>query len=342
LPIDPDRSPEGRPDHSRRPGDPPSAAGCRLCGRRVLPYAPGPPAIVKCSSCGAMSLERIPGKETREALYQESYYSPETGGRFLLPLEVILRWFHWRRYRSIVKLEPGPGAILDVGCGRGSLLEIFREGGWTVMGTQASRTAAEAAKRQRGIDVRCQELPAMELPGKSFRVITLFHVLEHLPDPREYLVKARDLLEDGGLLVVEVPNHGGPGFRLLGVRHFCVDYPNHLFFFTPPSLENLLRSCGFRTVSVSRFSLEYSPFTTLQNVLNLLPGEPSRLYRSLMSNDEGRRLRKSPLTWFHYLLAFPLALPALLLSLTALVLPGGNTMRFSCRKAETPPGGRGS
>jgi hypothetical protein len=83
---------------------------------------------------------------------------------------------------------------------------------------------------------------------------------------------------------------------------------------------------------VSHFSLEYSPFTTLQNLLNILPGERGRLYRALMGNEEGKRLRKAPATWVHALLACALAPAALLLSLAGLAIPIGNTIRFYCRK----------
>jgi hypothetical protein len=89
---------------------------------------------------------------------------------------------------------------------------------------------------------------------------------------------------------------------------------------------------------VSHFSAEYSPFTTLQNLLNVLPGEPGRLYKALMGNEEGRRLRRSPVTWLHAILACALAVPATLLSLAGLVVPVGNTVRFYCRKMASPAG----
>jgi 2-polyprenyl-3-methyl-5-hydroxy-6-metoxy-1,4-benzoquinol methylase len=159
-------------------------------------------------------------------------------------------------------------------------------------------------------------------------------VLEHLDQPAQYLLTAYDLLKPGGILIIEVPNCESIGFQLLGLRNFCLDYPNHLVFFTPPALRGLLERCGFAVERVSRFSLEYSPYTTLQNLLNVLPGSPNRLYRALRRNEEGRILRKSAWTWLHAAFAVLLAVPALLISLTALVLPGGNTMAFVARKVE--------
>jgi len=160
------------------------------------------------------------------------------------------------------------------------------------------------------------------------------HVLEHLAHPCEYLRAAHRALHDGGLLVVEVPDCSSAGFRVLGARSFTFDYPHHLLFFTPDSLRCVVERCGFQVVGVSRFSFEYSPYTTLQNLLNLLPGRPCRLYRALMRNSEGRALRRSPWTWMHGVLALLLAGPAFALSLCPLVVPPGNTLRFYCRKQQ--------
>ncbi len=308
-----------------------SPARCPGCGGDPTGHLDGPPRIVRCRECGLMWLAVFPERETLESAYQEDYYREETGERFSGPVERAAAWFRERRARQILSRTSGTGAILDVGCGRGVMLERFKMRGWRTLGTQLSRTAAEAARRLRGIEVVCAELVDMRLPAASFDVVTIFHVLEHLTDPAAYLAKARELLRPGGLLVVEVPDHSGAGFRLLGVRHLCVDYPNHLFFFTPEPLERLLAQAGFRVEETTRFSLEYSPFTTLQNVLNLLPGEPNRFYRALMGNTDGKRLRGEPYTWLHVFLAGMLGLPALLVSLSSLFLPAGNTIRFYCR-----------
>jgi SAM-dependent methyltransferase len=310
------------------------AAACHVCGGEATMVLAGEPQVSCCSRCGLKSLARFPDATARTACYQESYYRADGGDRFLGPFERAIALLRRLRLRSLLARAPGPAAVLDVGCGRGDLLELYRERGWRAVGTQVSLTAAAAARERRGVEVIVGELPELDLPASSFQVITFFHVLEHLDRPAEYLRKAHQLLAGDGLLVVEVPDCGGIGFRHLGRRHLCFDHPHHLFFFTSPSLRGLLERTGFRVEGISRFSLEYSPFTTLQNLLNLLPGAPNRLYRSLQSNQDGRRLRRSPWTWLHGLLAAALALPALAISLAALLFPPGNNLRFYCRKAE--------
>lgn len=306
---------------------------CRFCGADVSICVQGPPALLRCRSCGLVFPERIPTPDVRREGYEEEFYPGKDGARFLPPFEWLIEGFLRLRMAGIRRRHPGPGTLLDVGCGRGNLLELFQRRGWGVLGTQLSRTATAAARR-RGVEVLCGELPEMELPAASFDVVTFYHVLEHLDRPESYLRKAAELLRTGGLLVVEAPNFGSPGFRVLGSRNFCLDHPHHLVFFTPASLGALLRRTGFAVEGLSHFSLEYSPYTTLQNLLNLLPGEPSRLYRSFMGNAEGRRLRRSPLTWIHAAMALALAVPALVLSALGLLFPVGNTIRFYCRRRD--------
>jgi SAM-dependent methyltransferase len=320
-----------------RPVDPAGQRTCNLCGGAAGVLLAGKPTILRCFQCGLLSLETFPPKGEREEAYQGSYYESETGLRFLGALERVLGLLKKLRLRSILRRCPGPGAVLDVGCGRGDLLELFKAHGWRAAGTQVSRTAAEAARRRRGVDVLVGELPDLGLEHSSFDAVLFLHVLEHLDRPAQYLLEARALLRPGGLLVVEVPNCESPGFKLLGLRNFCLDYPNHLIFFTPSALRGLIEQCGFAVEKISHFSLEYSPYTTLQNLLNALPGSPNRLYRALQRNVEARALRRSPWTWLHAAAALLLAAPALLISLTALVLPVGNTMTFHCRKAGEPP-----
>jgi len=306
---------------------------CRFCGGGPqAPWKPGEPAVERCLACGGASLRTLPEAASQAELYQETYYEETSGGRFLGLAEKVVVGLKAFRYRAIAARSRGTGAILDVGCGRGDLLQLFRNHGWRVKGTQVSRTAAEAARRLRGIDVAVGELPALGLAHGSFDVVTFFHVLEHLEDPGAYVACARDLLADGGLLVVEVPNFRTLGFRLLGRRNLCFDHPHHLHFLTPASLAALVERCGFAVEERTYHSVEYSAFTTLQNALNLLPGEPNRLYRALMGNPAGLALRRSPWTWLHVALGALLGPAALLASAVSLVLPTGNTIRFYCRK----------
>jgi SAM-dependent methyltransferase len=163
--------------------------------------------------------------------------------------------------------------------------------------------------------------------------VVLYHVLEHVPAPVTTLREVHRILAPGGMVVVEVPSYAAIGFRVLGTRNLCVDYPHHLYFFTPSTLERCLESSGFAVEGRSHFSIEYSPITTLQNLLNLLPGRPNRFLDALRKGKAAGRLRREPMTWVHFAAALVLGPFALLASLAGLVAPVGNTYRVSARKS---------
>lgn len=330
--------PEFRQETTPSASAPPSPAAraeipsCDACCGSLRPVTDGPRGTLRCESCGHERLAVFPAPEQNFNAYQEEYYQADSGRRFLGPVERSLRLFLNLRVRSILAHAPGPGRLLDVGCGRGDLLEAFQARGWSCVGTQISETAAEAARRSRGVDVACGELPQLGLEEASYDVITFFHVLEHLYDPLAYLLEARRLLKPGGLMLVEVPDCGGWGFRWLRERHLCFDFPHHLRFFGRSSLRCLAERAELDVCGEARFSLEYSPFTTLQCLLNVLPGPPNRLYQALMGNSRGDGLRSSPWTWAHAVVGAVLGGPALLLSAALSLIGQGNTIRLYLRK----------
>lgn len=315
---------------------------CESCGgalpRRRAEVLPPAPELLSCPGCGLLSLAVFPAPQQRKAGYQEEYYDAQ-GERFLGPLEALVRFFRRLRRRDLLgrfrefAAPAAPRRFLDVGCGRGLLVDLFGAAGFAALGTQLSETAARAA-RARGADVRVGELRELALPAESFGIVVFYHVLEHVEAPLADLREAWRILAPGGLLLAEVPSFDRPGFRLLGLRDLCVDYPHHLYFFTPATLRPLLGAAGFRIAGERYFSLEYSPVTTLQNLLNLLPGRPNRLLDALRRNRASASLRRSPWTWLHLLLAPLLAPFALLLSLAGLLLPVGNTYRIYAVKPE--------
>ncbi len=310
---------------------------CTLCRDPGPPMArvfDSEPDLLRCSSCGVARLEHVLSESERSALYQEDYYDGDRGERFSFPLEHFVIFFRWIRARDIERRLDGPGRILDIGCGRGRFLDFLSRRGFETFGTQLSLTAARASRERGGTEILIGELPDLDLQEASFDVVTFYHVLEHLAEPDEYLRQAWSLLREDGLLLIEVPDFGSPGFRFLGRRNLCFDYPHHIFFFSRESLEKLVSRCGFRSVSSSYFSLEYSPITTLQNLLNFLPGSSNRFLESAKNSSAARSLRRQPLTWLHMVLAVFLAPVALAISLLGMILPVGNTYRLYCRKQD--------
>jgi SAM-dependent methyltransferase len=141
------------------------------------------------------------------------------------------------------------GRLLDVGCGFGSFVGLMRGRGWDAEGVDPS-PAAVAAAREAGLPVRLGTLEDLDAPDGAYDAVTLFYVLEHLPEPMKALKKINGLLKPGGTLLLRVP-HTTPIVRLLspfGAGAALYDPPFHLYDFSPRVLARMLAEAGFAGV----------------------------------------------------------------------------------------------
>jgi SAM-dependent methyltransferase len=218
--------------------------------------------VVECKQCRLMQLAPQPTPAELEQYYPKNYwFTPE--GSAASRLEEIYRRFvlrdHVRFVERALRESGQTGPVLDVGCGGGLFLRLLRDRGFRVMGLDFSIDAARVAWTSNGVPATCATLSSAPLPPESFAAVTMFHVLEHLYDPRAYLEAARDLLRPEGRLIIQVPNAGCWQFLLLGATWNGVDVPRHLFDFRPADLDRLLDSCGFEVLRRKYFSLRDNP-----------------------------------------------------------------------------------
>ncbi|RIH84528.1 Ubiquinone biosynthesis O-methyltransferase [Calidithermus terrae] len=141
------------------------------------------------------------------------------------------------------------GRLLDVGCGSGDFMARMRDLGWQVAGVEPDPTAAQLAQ-QRGLEVHQGTLEEAGLAEESFDVVTLNHVIEHLPDPISVLQTCRRLLREGGKIVIATPNSRSLGSRYFGQAWLDWDPPRHLYLFTRYSLGECVHRSGLCPLEV--------------------------------------------------------------------------------------------
>jgi SAM-dependent methyltransferase len=214
--------------------------------------------VVECSGCGLVRLEPAPSDLGR--YYPKNYWF-KPGNSLAAKLEEKYRRLLIRDHVAFVEraLRSVGGPVLDVGCGGGLLLGVLQERGANVVGLDNSEEAARAAWEQNRVTVLLGDLLRAPVAKGSCGVVTMFHVLEHLPDPAGFLRAARELLRPGGRLVAQVPNLDCWQFRLLGRRWNGVDVPRHLTNFRARDLSSLLKQCGFRARRWKHFSWRDNP-----------------------------------------------------------------------------------
>ncbi|MGH7165383.1 MAG: class I SAM-dependent methyltransferase [Nitrospiraceae bacterium] len=140
--------------------------------------------------------------------------------------------------------QPG-GTLLDVGCGAGTYLSRVRELGWEVVGVELSPQAAQAAREAYGVAVHVGTLEEVKFPDGSFAVVTMTHLIEHVPDPLALLRECYRILQPGGRLIVTTPNLSGVGSRLFKSAWLDLDPPRHLWLFAPDTLRQCVERAGF-------------------------------------------------------------------------------------------------
>ena len=150
---------------------------------------------------------------------------------------------------SALWLPAGTGKLLDVGCGNGDFLARMKGHGWDVQGIEPDPAGAAVA-RERGLVVTAGILAEGTFQPASFDVVTMSHVLEHLPDPIQTLRACRQLLRPGGKLVALTPNVESLGTQVFGRHWLGYDAPRHLLLASPSSLRRMAVAAGFPTVHV--------------------------------------------------------------------------------------------
>jgi len=142
------------------------------------------------------------------------------------------------------------GYLLDVGCGNGKFLVHMRKLGWEVMGVEPDSKAVRIARECFKLNVFQGRLEKIKFPDNSFDVVTMNHVIEHVPNPVELLAECYRILKPGGKLVVVTPNIQSLGRYLFGKYWRGWEIPRHLILFSPKSLQMCAEQAGLKVQSL--------------------------------------------------------------------------------------------
>ncbi len=231
-------------------------AHCNLCGHnrfRVIERDESPFQVLRCHNCGLVFVHPHPGPDELKDHYCENYYSEWINQQ---KNKRIRMWES--RLNKLQKLQPR-GKLLDVGCGEGLFLRLAQDNGWQISGTELSLYAAKFASKSLGTEIYCGQLHQACFADHSFDVVTMWHVLEHVEDPKSYLTEVYRVLKPHGLLLLAVPNVNDLlmkfAYRIIkrrSLKLFSInDKEVHLYHFSPKTIRSYFDKTGFDCLRLS-------------------------------------------------------------------------------------------
>ena len=152
-----------------------------------------------------------------------------------------------RKLKLIDSFSSEDKKLLDVGCGTGDFLQIAQQNNWSVSGIEPNEDARQIANSKTNNSVSNIE-QLLEFPKQSFDVITLWHVLEHLPNLDEQVSILKSLLKENGTLIIAVPNYKSYDAKYYKNYWAAFDVPRHLWHFSQESISKLFLKENMKVV----------------------------------------------------------------------------------------------
>ncbi|MEO0560760.1 MAG: class I SAM-dependent methyltransferase [Chloroflexota bacterium] len=233
---------------------------CNLCGsENRTPFMPqNGKGLVQCNNCGLVYVSPRPDATELYALYGETYFRNDDDGTvgyhdYIADERNIRRTFNRRLDILHRFIQPGSGRkLLDVGCAAGFFIDEADRRGWQVEGLDVSGFAVEYVQEQYGHEAyNTSLLDADNLEDESYSLLTMWDVIEHVPDPKANIERASELLHSGGVFALITPDVGSLVAKLTGKRWIGYKLSEeHVYYFSIRTLSRMLNEAGFDVVDI--------------------------------------------------------------------------------------------
>ena len=263
--------------------------------------------VVQCQNCGLIYVNPRPSEDEIGKFYPNTYSWKETLTakskitKLIRRLEKIYRYhlLHYETSKVVKVAKRKTGKLLDVGCGAGDRLDIFRQLGFDTYGVEIS-SSAEYARGHFGLNVKQGDLFEANYPNSFFDIITLHNVLEHTHNPQKVIRELRRILKEDGIVVIQVPNTDSIQSKLFKKRWAAVDVPRDLYYFNSNIIPRLLEKQGLVIIKIDYFTNWWHPPTI---VISLFPNlDPQKAWEEEKKKNKPIFKR---LLWIFWTLVLP-------------------------------------
>jgi len=232
---------------------------CPICGDELLPlFSKNGFLIGECRECKTLAVMDLVNPDDLKIIYSADYYEKHQSRYIKVSSKDRALWM--RRLKVIEGIVESAGLkkrLMDVGCGTGIFITIAQSHGWDVSGIEISTGGRAIAAKAVGANRIYDDLFTID-EEEGFDVVTMWAIIEHLPDPLAYLDKAYSLLKPGGVLALATMNTDCWNRKLFGDRWRYFTPPEHLVFFNKENLRSALEKTGFEMTAMTAHFNELS------------------------------------------------------------------------------------
>lgn len=203
--------------------------------------------IVKCEQCSFKFTNPRPEEENLGKYYKsENYVShSNTNKGFINSTYQSVRKYTLLKKLQLISKFYKTGNILDIGCGTGEFLNTCKNAKWKTLGIEPDMDARTMAIKNYSLDVR-PESEIDQLPDSSFDIITMWHVLEHVPKLNQRVEDLKRLIKPNGIIIIAVPNSNSLDAKIYKENWAAYDVPRHLYHFNPNDINLLFKNHGMK------------------------------------------------------------------------------------------------
>ena len=203
-------------------------------------------AITRCSNCSFLFTNPRPNQENIGSYYHSEKYISHSNqaNNFINSIYKLTRLFTLSKKVKLINTISTEKSVLDFGCGTGDFLYKCKINGWNIAGLEPDENARDQAKKKTETSIikNINELNKID----NISLITLWHVLEHVPDLNSTIESLKSKLSKNGKILIAVPNYQSYDAKLYREHWAAYDVPRHLYHFSMDTMKLLLNNHGLK------------------------------------------------------------------------------------------------
>ncbi|APD06797.1 hypothetical protein UJ101_01278 [Flavobacteriaceae bacterium UJ101] len=243
------------------------------------------------NSFGILETKPQPKVENLSNYYQsENYISHTDSKKSIFDFAYqFAKKINLKNKKVVLQKYKASGKLLDYGCGTGDFLNYIKDK-FEATGIEPNEKAANFARKKSSLKITNQT-DLSQFKNETFDIITLWHVLEHIPNLKEISIELKRILKEEGILIIAVPNHKSYDANYYQNFWAAYDVPRHLWHFSKTAMKNWWNQFEMQIIEIAPMKLDAFYVSILseqyrnKNIFSLIKG----VFRGILSNQKAKK-----------------------------------------------------